>query len=294
MSTDGPTLRQRLGAHGLDATTVLVLPSVVLMVALFVYPFFYGVWLSFHPKAGAWLANYARFFSEPYYYKTVWTTLKLALPVTVLGLVLAIPVAFRVRLMRDNRWLTTLLVLPITLGTVLVAQGMMFYFGPLGWFNRVLMALGVLSHPIEILHGYAGVFISLMISGFPFAFLLVLSYVTGIDPSLEKAAATLGAGSAARFREIFWPLLIPGIAITFCLSFTQAYAVLPSAILVGDPANATRVISIAAYQEAFESYDYAFASAIAMIMGAVQLAIMAAVLSVRSLFYRGPVSGGKG
>ena len=56
----------------------------------------------------------------------------------------------------------------------------------------------------------------------------------------------------------------------------------------------TRVISIAAYQAAFEDYDYSMASAIAMIMGAVQLAIVAAVLGLRAAFYRGPAGGGKG
>ena len=60
------------------------------------------------------------------------------------------------------------------------------------------------------------------------------------------------------------------------------------------PAGATRVISIAAYQAAFEDYDYSLASAIAMIMGAVQLAIVAAVLWGRSLLYTGPVGGTKG
>ena len=56
----------------------------------------------------------------------------------------------------------------------------------------------------------------------------------------------------------------------------------------------TRVISIAAYEAAFEVYDYSLASAIAMIMGAVQLVIVVAVLGLRNLFYRGPVIGGKG
>ncbi|MEK8110334.1 ABC transporter permease subunit [Micromonospora sp. M12] len=42
----------------------------------------------------------------------------------------------------------------------------------------------------------------LVVSGFPFAFLLTLSYLSGIDPSLEAAAATLGAGWWQRFRSI--------------------------------------------------------------------------------------------
>ena len=291
----GPTLAQRLRIRGLDGVTLLVVPCVLLAIALFVYPFFYGLWLSFQPKnGGAALTNYQRFFTEPFLSKTIWTTLRLALPVTLLNLFLAVPIAFRVRLMKRQRLLTTILVLPITLGTVLIAEGMLFYFGPQGWLTRTLMWLGVISQPLHVVHTYWGVFLSLVIAIFPFTFLLTLSYVTGIDPSLEQAAATLGASPAARFREIFLPLLLPGLAITFCLSFVQAFSVLPSAVLVGDPANTTRVISIAAYQAAFEEYDYSLASAIAMIMGFVQLLVVVAVLGSRSLLYRGPVAAAKG
>ena len=66
------------------------------------------------------------------------------------------------------------------------------------------------------------------------------------------------------------------------------------AVLLGEPAGVTRVISIAAATAAFEEYDYSMASAIAMIMGFVQLGIVVAVLASRGLFYRGPASGAKG
>ncbi|HXI59019.1 MAG TPA: ABC transporter permease, partial [Polyangia bacterium] len=59
-------------------------------------------------------------------------------------------------------------------------------------------------------------------------------------------------------------------------------------------AGPTRVISLAAYEAAFENYDYSMASAIAMIMGVAQLLVVAAVLGLRRLVYRGPVTGGKG
>ena len=104
---------------------------------LFVYPFAFGFVLSFEPKDGGdWLANYRRFFSDPFLYKTIANTLWLAIPVTLVNLLLAVPIAFRVRLMRRQRLLTTILVLPITLGTVLVAEGLLNYLGPQGWFNR--------------------------------------------------------------------------------------------------------------------------------------------------------------
>ncbi len=292
--TPPPPLRLRLASHGLDAVTLLVLPAAALLVALFVYPFFYGLWLSLHPKDGSIFGNYVKFFSDPFLYETIGKTLWLAVPVTVLNLVAAIPIAFRVRRMRNQRLLTTILVLPITLGTVLVAEGMLNYFGPQGWFNRTVMTLGLSATPLKLVHNYTGVFLSLVITGFPFTFLLVLSYLTGIDPVLEQAASTLGAKASSRFRHILLPLLVPGLGVTFCLGFVQAFSVFPSAVLLGAPAGPTRVISIAAYEAAFEQYDYSLASAIAMVMAAVLLAVIVAVMSLRGLFYRGPASGGKG
>lgn len=287
-------LKQRLAARGLDGLTLLVVPAILFLLALFIYPFLYGLILSFEPKAGGALSNYQRFFSDSFLYGTIATTLWLALPVTIATLGLAIPIAFRVRLMQNQRLLTTILVIPITLGTVLVAEGLLNYLGPQGWFNRTLMTLGLISTPVKLLHNYWGVMLSLVITGFPFTFLLTLSYLSGIDPALENAGATLGAGPWERFKHILFPLLLPGLAITFCLSFVQAFSVFPSAVLLGAPAGPTRVISIAAYQAAFEEYDYSMASAVAMIMAAVQLAIVVAVLAARGLLYRGPAGGGKG
>ena len=290
------SISQRLAARALDRVTSMVLPAVFFICALFIYPFLYGLWLSLHPKGGSgWaLTNYERFFSDPCLYETIGTTLHLALPATFLNLGMAVPIALRVRHMRSQRLLTTILVVPITLGTVLIAEGMLNYMGPQGWFNRTLVYFGVISSPVRLIHNYWGVFCSMIISGFPFTFLMTLSYLTGVDPALEQAAATLGAGAWRRFREILLPLILPGVLITFCLSFVQAFSVFPSAVLLGAPAGPTRVISIAAATAAFEEYDYSMASAIAMIMGVVELTIVVSVLSIRGLLFKGSPAGGKG
>jgi putative spermidine/putrescine transport system permease protein len=289
-----PALRHRLANRGLDGVSLLALPATVFILALFVYPFAYGVWLSLTPRTGGLLANYARFFSDPFLADTLPRTFRLSGPVTIVNLVVAVPMALRVRLLDRQRLLTTILVVPITLGTVLVAEGLLTYLGPRGWFNRLLMEIGLIAHPLPLLHNYWGVALSLFITGFPFTFLLALSYVGGVDPALENAAATLGAGPTRRFWTILFPLLLPGLAITLCLSFVQAFSVFPSAILLGAPAGPTRVISIAAYQAAFEDYDYSMASAIAIIMGLAQLGVVVVILVARGLVYRGPASAGKG
>ena len=285
-------LRVRLALYDLDGVTLLALPAMLFVVSLFIYPFAYGFVLSFQPKTGNWLANYTKFFSDPFLYDTIEATFRLAIPATLINVLLSVPVALRVRRMRRRRLLTAILVIPITLGTVLIAQGLLTYLGPQGWFNRVLLMFGV--GQVRLVHNYTGVMLSLILSGFPFTFLLTLSYLTGIDPSLEQAASTLGAKARARFVHILLPLLAQGLAINLCLSFVQTFSVFPSAVLLGAPSGDTRVISIAAYQAAYEQYDSSMASAIAMIMGFCQLLVVVLVLSGRSLVYRGATGGGKG
>ncbi|WP_370945450.1 ABC transporter permease [Amycolatopsis sp. cg5] len=289
-----PSLRHRLAERGIDRVLLLLVPGVVFAVALFLYPFLYGLQLSFTPKKGGPFSNYAEFFRDPYLRNTMWTTLWIALPATLINVLASIPIAYVMRgKMRGKRTLTTILVVPITLGTVLTAQGLITYTGPAGWLNKVLSALGISDEPLPLIHNYTGVLLSLVITGFPFAFLLTLSYLSGIDPTLERAAATLGASWGQRFRKITMPLLAPGLAITFCLSFVMAFSVFPSANLVGDPSGTTRVISIAAYHAAFEEYNFSMGSTIAMIMAVIMLLVIGLVLIWRTTLYRG-ATGGKG
>src|SRR5579872_5529834 len=103
MSVAHLSLRRRMRERGLDAVTMLVLPGVLFVLALFIYPFIYGLVLSFQPKQGGWLANYNKFFSEPFLYETIWLTLQIAIPVTILNVVLSVPVALRVRLMKHQK-----------------------------------------------------------------------------------------------------------------------------------------------------------------------------------------------
>lgn len=289
------SLRHRLAERGVDRTLLLLLPGLVFLLLLFLYPFLYGLQLSFSPqRGGGALSNYREFFADSYLRDTLWTTFKLGLPAALINVIASVPMAYKLRRsFRGKRTLTTLLVVPITLGTVLTAEGLLQYLSPAGWLNKVLLALHLVDDPVQLVHNYWGVLFSLIITGFPFAFLLTLAYLSGIDPSLESAASTMGAGWWSRFRYITLPLLSPGLAITFCLTFVLAFSVFPSAQLVGDPSGPTRVISIAAYHAAFEQYDYSMGSAIAMIMTVAMLIVIAMVLLWRGTLYRG-ATGGKG
>jgi putative spermidine/putrescine transport system permease protein len=293
-TTATPALRHRLAERGVDRLLLLLVPGTVFILLLFLYPFLYGLQLSFQPASGGPLANYERFFTDAYLRDTIWITLRLGLPAALFNVLASIPIAYRMRgKFRGKRLITTILVVPITLGTVLTAEGLIEYLSPVGWFNKILLGLGLADEPVRLVHNYWGVLFSLIITGFPFAFLLTLSYLSGIDPSLERAAATLGASPRQRFRHITMPLLAPGLAVTFCLSFVLAFSVFPSAIMVGAPQGETHVISIAAYDTAFRDFDYSMGAAVAMIMALVMLLVIGLVLLWRTSLYRGS-TGGKG
>jgi len=260
----------------------LMLPAAIYLLVMFVYPFAYGVVLSLQAKDGGLsLANYLAFLLDPWQARTIWVTASIAVPNTVLTVLLALVVAYRMRRgMWMERTITTALVLPIALGTVLVAEGINGFYGPKGWLNQALLAVGI-TDPPRLTHNYTGVMIALLVQHFPFCFLMLLGYVSGIDPALEAAARVLGAGPWAIFRGVMWPLIAPGVAIAFALVFVMNFGVFPSAVLVGQPAGATRTIAIAAYQQAFEHSDMAMASAIAVVMGACQLVGLGVILVIR-------------
>lgn len=295
------SLRHRLAERGVNTRLLMLVPAVVFALALFIYPFAYGIGLTVQPLAptveqfgGGIFANYVAFFRDPFIFDSVWITMGIALPAALFNVIASIPIAYKLRVrFRGKRLLQALLVLPITLGTVLTAQGLLIFAGRQGWLNRFLLQIGLVDEPIRFTGNNVGVFLSLVISGFPFAYLLISSYLSGIDPSLEAAAKTLGANWRQRFVRVTLPLLAPGLATTFILTFVLAFSVFPSARLLGDATGDSRVMALMAYRAFAEQLDYSMASTIAIMMGVFELLVVALVLLGRSTLYRGS-TGGKG
>lgn len=294
MSVVSASLRHRLAARGVDASLWLLVPAVITILALFVYPFAYGVGISFQPmEGGGPFANYAEFFTDPYLYETIWKTLRLAVPVAVLSVLIAAPIAYQARReFRGRKLLTFAMMLPMTFGSILIAQGMAKVFGGTGWVNKILALLGLPEG--DFLYNYTGTFIAAMLTTIPFTFLMMMGFFGGIDRSIENAAATLGASRTARFWRIILPLALPGIITTLMLALVETFAIFPSAILVGQPDNATRVLTIPIYQAASQNSDYTMASAIALILTVLELLILGIMLFIRGRLYTGPATSGKG
>lgn len=287
-------IRRKLAEYDVDWSLALLLPAILIIGVLFLWPFVYGVTISFQPKIdGGPLANYIAFFNDPFMSDTVWKTLRLAVPVAVISVAIATPIAFQARRdFRGRELLTFVMLLPLTFGSILIAQGMSRVFSASGWLNLFLEDIGVAKG--QFMYNYTGTFIAGVLTTTPFAFLLMLGFFGGIDRRLEDAAATLGANRAQRFWRVTFPLVLPGLITALMLALVEAFAIFPSAILVGQPDNATRVLTIPIYQAAAQRSDYTEASAIAVILTIIELVILGTMVALRNKIFRGAAVGGKG
>lgn len=278
------------------AILYMLLPSLLFLLLLFIYPFIYGIFLSLTNKSGAFtLANYILFFTDQWEFRTIWITLIISLPATLLCVLAAVPLAYYMRSgIKGEKIITFFLIIPITLGTVLISEGMLTFYGPIGWVNKFLVASGLITEPLRLTHNYIGVILSLFFQSFPFAFLMLLGYTSGINPDLEKAAKMLGATKWQIFWKVMFPLMAPGIAIAFCLNFVMSFSVFPSAVLLGQPSGPTRVIAYAAYQWAYEKYNQNMGSTICIVMAVIEMVIIAIVLTWRQRMHKGASIVGKG
>ncbi len=126
-------LRHRLADRGVDRTLLLQLPAVPQPGSETVRRYGSGPF-----------ADYHAFFADSYLRDTIGTTLKLSLPAALFNVLASVPIAYRMRgRFRGKRTITTLLVVPITLGTVLTAEGLLAFMGPTGWLNRLLLVIGL-------------------------------------------------------------------------------------------------------------------------------------------------------
>jgi iron(III) transport system permease protein len=164
----------------------------------------------------------------------VWNTLVLALACavacTALGLAFAL-IATRTRFARVKP-LRALAILPIITPPFVIGLGLILIFGRSGLVNNVLeLAFG--WHPGRWIYGFPGVLLAQVFAFTPIAFLVLIGVVEGVSPSLEEAAQTLRADRWRVFADVSLPLMRPGLANAFLVSFIESIADFGNPILLG-------------------------------------------------------------
>jgi iron(III) transport system permease protein len=163
-----------------------------------------------------------------------WNTLALALACasacTLLGLAFALVVARTTSRLRRPLRLPS--VLPIITPPFVIGLGLILLFGRAGLVNRLLeFAFGI--EPTRWIYGFQGVLLAQVFAFTPIAFLVLVGVVEGVAPSLEEAAQTLRADRRATFFTVSLPLMRPGLANAFLISFIESIADFGNPILLG-------------------------------------------------------------
>jgi iron(III) transport system permease protein len=163
-----------------------------------------------------------------------WNTLVLALSCalgcTALGLAFALIVTRTG--FRFKRALRLLSVLPIITPPFVIGLGLILLFGRSGLVNHLLeWAFGI--EPTRWIYGMQGILVAQIFAFTPIAFLVLIGVVEGVSPSLEEAAQTLRAGRWRTFVDVSLPLMRPGLANAFLVTFIESIADFGNPILLG-------------------------------------------------------------
>jgi putative spermidine/putrescine transport system permease protein len=183
------------------------------------------------------LANYIKFFSDPYYTGVLGTTLRVAALCTVICLLMGLPLAYVLarNQTRFKNVLIMLVVLPLFVGNAVRAAGWMTLFGSKGFLNVTLMQIGAITQPLQIMYTEGAVIAGIIAVNLPYMVLTLQSVIEGVNRSLEEAAFSLGAGPMTMFRRVLLPLALPGIIAGTILTFILGMNAYATPVLLGGP-----------------------------------------------------------
>jgi putative spermidine/putrescine transport system permease protein len=190
---------------------LLLLPSLLLLLALFIFPLALVLSRSFtDPHLG--FANYAALWQSRAFRNILINTFEIAAWTTAICLLVGYPMSYQLTRL-PARWAQLLLGLcMIPFFTAILARlyAWTIILGDAGIINSYLTEWGVIQHPLSLLFNRLSVIIGMVHVMLPYMVIVLYSAMASIDRSLIDAATSLGASPFAGFRRVFLPLSMPG------------------------------------------------------------------------------------
>ncbi len=208
------------GRQRISWTLVLFLtPVLVWLFLLIVLPHIDLLIMSLRVRSGfretVWsLSNYLAFFREPIYWNTFVRTAVYSVLVTGITLGIALPLAFYITKVVHPRFqgmLMVLILMPFWVSELVRVYGWMILLRESGVINHLLLSLGVLDRPVEMLYNDAAMIMGLVYTSLLFMVVPLVSVLDSLDDSLIEAAYDLGGSVPSIFMRIVIPHAMPGI-----------------------------------------------------------------------------------
>ncbi|MEW8956369.1 ABC transporter permease [Clostridium sp.] len=244
-----------------DPLLLITIIFVILTLAIFIiYPLIAVLKVSFLDNGGFSLDAYINTLNDSDFKSALWNTLILGFTVGILSTIIGFIFAYADSYIKSHfkKIFKVVSILPIISPPFVLALSSIILFGQYGIITRQL--LGIQDANI---YGFKGVVIVQTMTFFPVAYLLLTGLLKKIDPSLEEAARNMGASRWTTFKTVTLPLMAPGIANAFLLTFIESVADFSNPMVIGGNFStlATKI-----YMQAIGNYDMKGGAAIAVIL----------------------------
>jgi multiple sugar transport system permease protein len=258
-----------------DSGIGFVLPALVLLFFVTVYPLFYVVYLSLHRKLLIFdisrfsgFDNYLFLVRDDRFWNALGNTVYFTGVSVFLELLLGLLIALLLnRAFRFKGLTRAAVLLPWAIPTVVSARMWEWMYNTdFGILNHLLgTKVNWLGSPVWALN--AAVFMDVWKTT-PFVIILLMAGLQVIPQELYQAARIDGAGSGARFRRITLPLLKPVILVVLIFRTLDAFRVFDAIYVLtgGGPANASETLSIYAYKILFQTLQFGYGSAVSVVV----------------------------
>ena len=273
------TLRSPRGIGRSAVPYVLLVPALafltfLLIAAGFLLRYSFNSWSPTTGMTSAWtLGSYVKFFSHPYFVGALLKSMRLALLVTVIALLIGYPVAYLMSVSPRYRNLITILVVaPLIMDVVIRAYGWIVLLSSGGLVNAVIMALGLSEEPIKLLYTQWAVVAELLHETLAFMVLPIAAVLQKIDPSLREAAGTLGATRWRTFWLVTLPLSVPGVLAGTFLVFALGMSAFVGPLILGG-GNVT-VMSLVIRDQIGVTLDWPLGSAMSIVLVLLTLVLL--------------------
>jgi sulfate transport system permease protein len=176
-----------------------------------------------------------------------------------------------------KRLIDAMVDLPFALPTAVAGIALTALYAPNGWLGRGLEPLG-----IHVAFTRLGVVVALIFIGLPFVVRTLQPVLEELDRDVEQAAATLGASEWQIFVRVISPALWPALLTGFALAFARAVGEYGSVIFIAGNMPMRSEIAPLLIVTKLEQFDYAGATAIAVVMLVLSFALMLCINALQS------------
>jgi multiple sugar transport system permease protein len=267
---------------------IFVLPVIILLIVMNVFPLFWSLILSFSDYSAKrnveWGenpemiggANYSDILTDPKMWNRFITTAKFVLLTVGLQMVLGFGIALLLHQVRffGKGFLTTLLILPMTMSPVIVGIMWKLFYNPnYGMFN-MLLGLGKIDWTSDPSINLFGVVIADVWMWTPFVMLLSIAGLSAVPQYLYEAAEIDRASWWYKFSRITMPMVYPLLLVALIFRTMEAFKIFDVVMgITGRGATAPQLLSMYLYNVGFVTWKTSYGSALGYIMLIIIIAI---------------------